>query len=58
MDISAFGVEYKLSKEQLKSKDTKILEKMLLKSRGIGRLNLLLDSLDKTMDLILFKVIG
>ncbi len=54
MELSAFGVEFKQSKNEIEILDNRAFKKMLKKSRGFGRLNLDLKKLDKQMDLIRF----
>lgn len=57
VELSAFGVDYKVDKE-MDAHDDKAIRKMMRKCRGIGRLAGGLSQLDECMDLLIFKLMG
>lgn len=58
VEMSAFGVDYKLNKNEVEAYDDRAIRKMIRKSRGIGRLAMGLSKLDEHMDLLIFKIVG
>ena len=51
-------MDYKQRKNEVEVLDNRAIKKMLKRSRGIGRLALELQRLDRSMDLIMYQIYG